>query len=123
MNRSGGPLAHLMRRYEIASEQVLVVHDELDLPAGTIRLKRSGGHGGHNGLRSITDAIGNQYARVRIGIGRPPGRMDVADYVLQQLYKQQAEDWQATCAVGAEIVEYTLREGLDKAMQKYHTEQ
>lgn len=122
MNRSGGPLSHIMSRYGVEPGEILVVHDDLDIPAGSIRFKRSGGHGGHNGLRSITASLGTDaYARVKVGIGRPPGRMDPADYVLQPLRKQQAEEFEATVREAADAVLLAVREGLDQAMLVYHT--
>src|SRR6478672_11047046 len=84
MNESGGPVVSIARFYKVPIERIVVVHDELDLPYGSLRLKRGGGDGGHNGLRSTTSALGSKdYARVRVGIGRPPGRQDPADYVLK----------------------------------------
>src|SRR5260221_2189665 len=83
MNLSGGPVASLRSFYKIPPERIVVVHDELDLPFGTLRLKQGGGDNGHNGLRSVTAALGTRdYFRVRVGIGRPPARMDAADSVL-----------------------------------------
>ncbi|NLG21377.1 MAG: aminoacyl-tRNA hydrolase, partial [Actinomycetales bacterium] len=83
MNVSGGPVAALVRFYKVPLEQIIVVHDELDIDFGSIKLKRGGGEGGHNGLRSISQSLGSKdYLRVRLGIGRPPGRQDPADYVL-----------------------------------------
>ncbi|MDQ1717917.1 MAG: peptidyl-tRNA hydrolase, family, partial [Pseudonocardiales bacterium] len=85
MNESGGPIVTASRFYKIAIENIVVVHDELDLPFGGLRLKRGGGEGGHNGLKSTTAALGSkEYARVRFGIGRPPGRQDPAEYVLRE---------------------------------------
>ncbi len=84
MNTSGGPVAALVRFFKVDADRLLVVHDELDLPFGQLRLKRDGGEGGHNGLRSVSSALGTRaYCRLRLGIGRPPGRMDPADYVLR----------------------------------------
>ena len=84
MNESGGPVAAVARFYKIAPEQITVVHDELDLPFGALRLKRGGGEGGHNGVRSLVASLGSpEFARVRVGVGRPPGRQDAADYVLR----------------------------------------
>src|SRR5690606_15648206 len=84
MNVSGGPVAALLRFYDVPPERLLVVHDELDLPPTTLRLKRGGGEGGHNGLKSISGSVGTRdYVRLRVGIGRPPGRMDAADFVLR----------------------------------------
>src|SRR4051812_19483649 len=85
MNDSGGPVVNAARFYKVPVESVVVVHDELDLPYGTLRLKRGGGDGGHNGLKSVTASLGSrEYTRVRFGIGRPPGRQDPADFVLRE---------------------------------------
>lgn len=122
MNTSGGPISHLLKRYSIAPEQLLVIHDDMDIEAGDIRFKRGGGHGGHNGLRSITSSLTtDMYARLKVGIGRPPGRMNPADYVLQQLRKKQAEEFEITTHKAAEAAIYAVKEGLDKAMLHYHT--
>ncbi|MGL5931257.1 MAG: aminoacyl-tRNA hydrolase, partial [Dermatophilaceae bacterium] len=84
MNESGGPVAALLRFFSVPVERLVLVHDELDLDAGVVRLKRGGGEGGHNGLRSISASLGTRdYHRVRVGIGRPPGRQDPADFVLR----------------------------------------
>ncbi len=84
MNESGGPVSGLLKFFRIPLDRLLVVHDELDLPLGTLRLKLGGGEGGHNGLRSVSRATGStSYGRVRLGVGRPPGRMDPADFVLR----------------------------------------
>ena len=123
MNRSGGPLSHVMARHEIEPADILVVHDDLDLPEFTLRFKRKGGHGGHNGLRSINDAIGNEYARLKMGIGRPPGRMDPADFVLAPIPKKLQEDVASHAATGAEAALLAARQGLDAAMQRYNGEQ
>jgi PTH1 family peptidyl-tRNA hydrolase len=82
MNRSGESVGEMARFYKIPPMRILVLHDELDLPCGKLRVKRGGGHGGHNGLKSIDAAIGADYGRIRIGIGRPPARMEVTPYVL-----------------------------------------
>ena len=85
MNESGGPIVAVSRFFKVGVERIVVVHDELDLPFGALRLKRGGGEGGHNGLRSTSAALGSKdYLRVRFGIGRPPGRQDPADYVLRE---------------------------------------
>lgn len=99
MNTSGGPISKLCREYKIKAEELLVIHDELDIPAGDVRVKVGGGHAGHNGLRSIIDKMGSRdFSRIRTGIGNPPGKMAVADYVLKQLRAREAEDFQDTCA-------------------------
>ncbi len=121
MNRSGKPLANVMQLNGIGPESILVIHDDLDLPDATIRFKHKGGHGGHNGIRSICAAIGNEFARLKIGIGRPPGRMDSANYVLEKLSKTAQENLGATVALAAEAAIYAAREGVDAAMLRYHT--
>jgi PTH1 family peptidyl-tRNA hydrolase len=93
MNESGGPVAGLLKFYRVPIEQLIVVHDELDLPFGVLRLKQGGGEGGHNGLRSISRSTDSKnYLRVRLGIGRPPGRMDPADYVLKDVPPSEREE-------------------------------
>lgn len=95
MNTSGGPISKLCREYKIKAEELLVIHDELDIPAGDVRVKVGGGHAGHNGLRSIIDKMGSRdFSRIRTGIGNPPGKMAVADYVLKQPRAREAEDFQ-----------------------------
>ena len=92
MNLSGGPVAALLGFYKLSPERTVVIHDELDVPFGAVRLKLGGGDNGHNGLRSITAALGTRdYYRVRFGIGRPPGRMDAANFVLQGLLRSRAQ--------------------------------
>lgn len=124
MNTSGGPVSKVAAEQGFKPADILVVHDDLDLPAGTVRLKRGGGAGGHNGLKSITEKLGTpDFARIKLGIGRPPGRMNPADYVLAQL---RGDDWDAfeqSAEEVAEVVCYTLERGLDAAMQKYHAPQ
>lgn len=103
MNTSGGPISKLCREYKIKAEELLVIHDELDIPAGDVRVKVGGGHAGHNGLRSIIDKMGSRdFSRIRTGIGNPPGKMAVADYVLKQLRAREADDFQDTCARAAD---------------------
>jgi PTH1 family peptidyl-tRNA hydrolase len=122
MNLSGGPVAALARYHRIPPEEVIVVHDDLDLPLGTIRLKRGGGEGGHNGLRSVTKSLGTpDYIRVRIGIGRPPGRMDAADYVLQPFSAAQRKELPLLVDEAIEAIEAVLTDGLEAAQQRFHT--
>jgi len=91
MNESGGPVAGLLSFYKVPVENLVVIHDDLDIPFEQVRLKLGGGEGGHNGLRSVTKSVGTRdYLRVRVGIGRPPGRMDPADYVLHDFFRQGA---------------------------------
>ena len=93
MNRSGLAVAQMAKYYDIAPENILVFHDDIDLGAGKIRVKQGGGHGGHNGLRDIDRHIGKEYWRVRIGVGRPNGRQDVDKWVLSDFTKQEQTDW------------------------------
>lgn len=109
MNTSGGPTSKLMRAHGITAAQILVVHDEVDLPEGEVRVKFGGGLNAHNGLRSIANKLGTRdFARLRCGIGRPPGRMDVATYVLRQLKGAQLEDFELLSQRAADEVETYL---------------
>ena len=121
MNRSGLAVQALAAFYKLAPQQVLVAHDELDLPAGTVRLKRGGGHGGHNGLRDLHRCLGADYARLRIGIGHPGTKDQVLDYVLGR--PSRADDGAIRDAVddGLRALETVLRDGWDAAMKQLHT--
>lgn len=122
MNLSGGPVAALLRFYDIPAERLLVIHDELDLPPNTLRLKRGGGEGGHNGLKSISAALGTRdYVRLRVGIGRPPGRMEAADYVLRDFPRAERPELLVTLEDAADAVEDVVSRGLDKAQLELHT--
>lgn len=121
MNVSGGPVAALAKFYDIPLEQIVLVHDELDIPFGEVRLKRGGGEGGHNGLRDTSRALGTKdYHRVRVGIGRPPGRMDVADFVLKPFSKAESSELPFLWSDGASAVEALIRHGLTQAQQTVH---
>jgi PTH1 family peptidyl-tRNA hydrolase len=121
MNESGGPVVAIARFYKVPVERITVVHDELDLPFGSLRLKRGGGDGGHNGLRSTTAALGtNEYARVRFGIGRPPGRMDPADYVLREFSAVERKDLGFHVDRAADAVEALLTGGLEAAQNAFN---
>lgn len=112
MNTSGGPLSKLARAHRVAPQQILVVHDEVDLAAGEVRLKLGGGLNAHNGLRSIADKLGSRdFARVQFGIGRPPGKMQVADYVLRELKGGFLDEFNITAERAADLVERVLTEG------------
>ncbi|GGK81259.1 aminoacyl-tRNA hydrolase [Ornithinimicrobium pekingense] len=122
MNVSGGPVAGLAAFYKVPLEQVVVVHDELDIDFGTVRLKRGGGEGGHNGLRSITQSLGSKdYLRVRLGIGRPPGRQDPADYVLSDFPARERVDVELLVGDGADAVLDLVQHGLEATQQRYHS--
>jgi peptidyl-tRNA hydrolase, PTH1 family len=121
MNESGGPVAGLCGFFKIPVEQLVVVHDELDLPYGALRLKRGGGDNGHNGLRSITRSLSSKdYLRVRFGIGRPPGRMDPADYVLRDFSAVERKDLEFHVDRAADAVEALVRDGLEAAQNRYN---
>lgn len=121
MNLSGGPVAALRSFYKVPAERIVVVHDELDIPFGSIRLKLGGGDNGHNGLRSVTASLGTRdYYRVRIGIGRPPGRMDPADYVLRDFAKAERAELAEVVDRSADAVEALLTRGLAAAQNEFH---
>ncbi|PSK98359.1 peptidyl-tRNA hydrolase [Murinocardiopsis flavida] len=122
MNLSGGPVAGLSSFYKVPVERVLVVHDELDIEFGALKLKRGGGPGGHNGLRSVSASLSSpEYVRVRVGIGRPPGRMDAATYVLRDFSAAERKELDVAVERAADAVETVLRDGLEKAQNVYHT--
>lgn len=121
MNRSGGPVSSILNFYKIAPGEMLVAHDELDLPSGTVRLKDAGGHGGHNGLRDIIAAQGDAFWRLRIGVGHPGGKREVVDHVLTHAGKDEQRVIDETIAAGADAIEEMLRTGAQIAMNKLHT--
>ena len=121
MNESGGPVVSVARFYKIPLDRIVVVHDELDLPFGALRLKVGGGDGGHNGLRSVTAALGSkEYLRVRFGIGRPPGRQDPADFVLREFAATERKGLGFFIDRAADAVEALLAQGLDAAQNTYN---
>jgi len=123
MNLSGRPVAALAAFYKVPPARLVVVHDELDLPFGSIRLKLGGGDNGHNGLRSITSALGTRdYYRVRFGIGRPPGRMDPAAFVLRDFTPAERKDLPYLADRCADAAEALISQGLAVAQNLYHTE-
>ncbi|WP_460801781.1 aminoacyl-tRNA hydrolase [Microbacterium sp. GXF6406] len=121
MNVSGTPVAALSRFYSVPAERIVLVHDELDIPFDTIKLKVGGGHGGHNGIRDVARAVGTaDFPRVRVGIGRPPGRQDPADWVLAPFGKAERETLAILVSDAADAVEQLIGEGLLAAQQKHH---
>jgi PTH1 family peptidyl-tRNA hydrolase len=121
MNLSGKAVAKLGIAYEVAAPDMIVVHDDLDLPEETVRVKRGGGHGGHNGLRSLVESLGTgDFVRVKLGIGRPPGRQDPADYVLEPMRREVAERLADMAPHAAQAVLHVLEHGVDSAMQEYN---
>lgn len=124
MNTSGGPIGRLAKFMNVTPSRLLVVHDDLDLPEGTLRLKTGGGEGGHNGLKSISQVLGTRdYNRLRIGIGRPPGRMNPADYVLARMNQNQLTDLAVTIAQAGDVVEDIVTTSFSEAQQRLHTQQ
>lgn len=122
MNTSGGPLSSLMKYFNADADQLIVIHDELDLPFGTLRLKRGGGEGGHNGLKSISQSLDTKdYIRLRFGIGRPPGRQDPADYVLSDFSSTERKELPLLISLAADAVVDVMSEGLEKATMRLHT--
>jgi PTH1 family peptidyl-tRNA hydrolase len=112
----------LARYYDVAPENVVMVHDEMDIPFGDLKLKIGGGEGGHNGLRDTTKALGTKdYVRVRVGVGRPPGRMDPADYVLKDFSAAEKKELPFLLDDAADAVEMVLTQGLLAAQGKFHT--
>lgn len=121
MNLSGGPVSNLAKYFAVPPEQIIVVHDELDLPFDSLKLKRGGGHGGHNGLRDISKALSTpDYVRIRLGIGRPPGRQDAADFVLADFGSRERETLPVLVADAADAIEMVVASGLLEAQQRFH---
>ena len=121
MNLSGGPVAALLRFYDLDASRLIVLHDELDIPFDTVRLKSGGGHGGHNGVRDIAAAIGTpDFVRVRIGIGRPPGRQDAADFVLKPFSGAERDVLPSLLSDAVDATELVITEGLLAAQTRFH---
>jgi peptidyl-tRNA hydrolase, PTH1 family len=120
MNLSGDAVGPLANYYKIPPEQLLIIFDELDLPFGTLRLREKGGAGGHNGMRSIINHVGQNFPRLRLGIGRPPGRMAPAAYVLQDFSAADQPLLDQILDEGVTAVETILREGINLAMTRHN---
>ncbi len=121
MNDSGPAVAAVRDYYKVALDRLVVVHDELDLPFGSLRLKLGGGDNGHNGLKSVRQALGSgDYHRVRFGVGRPPGRMDTATYVLRDFSSAERKDLGVQLERAADAVECLMREGLERAQNAFN---
>ncbi|MFF1378530.1 aminoacyl-tRNA hydrolase [Streptomyces sp. NPDC058308] len=121
MNVSGGPVTALRDFYKVPTEHIVAVHDELDIDYGALRLKLGGGDNGHNGLKSMTKAMGADYHRVRFGIGRPPGRMQVADFVLKDFSATERKELDYFVDRAADAVESLVTEGLERAQSTYNS--
>jgi PTH1 family peptidyl-tRNA hydrolase len=123
MNESGGPVASLRDFFKVPVERIVVIHDELDIPFGTLRLKAGGGDNGHNGLKSLTKSLGNKdYLRVRWGIGRPPGRQDPADFVLKDFTGTEKKELGFLVDRAADAVEALLVGSLETAQNTFHVD-
>jgi PTH1 family peptidyl-tRNA hydrolase len=121
MNLSGGPAAALAQFYKVPIGQVIAVHDELDLGYGQVKAKLGGGEGGHNGLRSMSKSLGGkEYARVRFGVGRPPGRQDPADYVLSDFSAVERKELEFLVDRAADVVEAIVTQGVEAAQNAYN---
>ena len=121
-NESGVAAGGLLRRHQLDADRLVVVHDELDLPTGRIKVKFAGGLAGNKGLASIRAHLGtDEFARVRIGVGRPPGRQQGADHVLRRPGKSERSELDITIEEAADAVEMLVTDGIERAMQRYNT--
>jgi PTH1 family peptidyl-tRNA hydrolase len=120
MNHSGGPVSSILNFYKVTPAEMLVAHDEIDLPSGTVRLKEAGGHGGHNGLRDLIAAQGDGFWRLRIGVSHPGSKHEVVDFVLTRAGKDEQRAIDETIVAGADAIEQLLRDGPQIAMNKLH---
>jgi len=121
MNRSGPPIMQLAKYYKLTFDHVLVIHDDIDILFGNIRIKAKGGHGGHNGLRSITGvAGGDDFPRIRVGIGRPDTHIDVTDHVLGKFSKDETNDLNTVLSCVAEAAQTIINKGLTLSMNKFN---
>ncbi len=121
MNLSGDSVLPVVSFFKLHPQNVIVIHDDVDLPFGTIKLKMGGGSGGHNGLKSIQSKIGNNFVRIRIGIGRPKNpHMDTADYVLQPFSREEMTEIPDLLYKSIDMIKYFVEHGLEKSMNQYH---
>ena len=120
MNESGGPIKALCNFYKISFENLIVIHDELDIPFNTIRIKQGGGDNGHNGLKSTTSAMSADYFRIRMGIGRPIGQQDPADFVLKNFASAEKGEIPSFVSRGGDAIEFLIKHGLQSAQSQYN---
>lgn len=122
MNNSGGPVQRVAAFYKVGLDRLVVVHDEIDLPFSVLRLKRGGGTAGHNGVKDVQRALGSpDFYRVRLGVGRPPGRQDPADFVLRRFSAKEREQIDVTCQEAADAILGLIADGLEAAQNRYHS--
>jgi len=122
MNLSGGPVRGLLDYYRLSVEQLLVAHDEIDLPPGTVRLKAGGGHGGHNGLRDVIKHCGREFMRLRLGVGHPGHKDEVTNYVLKKASSEAEALINRNVDDAADVMPLLVEDGLSAAMKKLHTQ-
>jgi peptidyl-tRNA hydrolase, PTH1 family len=121
MNEAGPSYASLAKKHDVDPDHVIAVHDELEIPPGELRVKRGGGSAGHNGLRSLTSALGTpEYLRVRVGIGRPPGRQDPADFVLAPVSRRDEADLAIWVDRAADAVRALVTDGLERTQDRFN---
>jgi PTH1 family peptidyl-tRNA hydrolase len=120
MNNSGVAVGQLARFFKVPAERVLIIYDELDLPLGTLRLRQAGGSGGHNGMKSVIQHLGNAFPRLRLGIGRPPGQMPPAAFVLQDFGRSETTLIEVMLQEAVDAVETFVTEGIDRAMSRHN---
>ncbi|MFM6980908.1 MAG: aminoacyl-tRNA hydrolase [Micrococcales bacterium] len=122
MNTSGKPVAALEKFFGVTNANLIVIHDELDIPSMDVRLKFGGGHAGHNGLRDIIAATGsNEFLRIRVGIGRPPGQQPTAEFVLKNFSTEEKKELPVTLELAADAIEMIIEQGLEAAQQRFHS--
>lgn len=122
MNESGRSVAEALRYLPAEAEDVIVVFDEMDIPEGRLRIRKKGGHGGHNGIRSVIDHLGSgDFPRIRVGIGRPPGRKSATSHLLNRVRKRERERFSETVDLAVDALDSILQNGIDLAMNRYNT--
>jgi PTH1 family peptidyl-tRNA hydrolase len=121
MNVTGPPLKGLLREFELTTDDLIIVHDDLDLEPGRLRIKQAGGHGGHNGIKSVIDALGtSEFVRVKIGIGRPPPGLESAEYVLETVTKDEMEVIEPCLERAVDALEVLIHRGTETAMNQFN---
>lgn len=121
MNVTGPPLKGLLRELQLTTEDIIIVHDDLDLEPGRLRIKQAGGHGGHNGIKSVVETLGtSQFVRLKIGIGRPAPQQDSADYVLEKVTKEEMEVFEPCLEWAVDALECLIHRGVEVAMNRFN---
>jgi PTH1 family peptidyl-tRNA hydrolase len=121
MNVTGPPLKGLLRQFQLAADDLILIHDDLDLEPGRLRIKRAGGHGGHNGIKSVVEALGTpEFVRIKIGIGRPAPRQDSADYVLEPVTREERDVFEPCLERAVDALECLIHRGIEAAMNQFN---